>query len=81
MATIKNVRNELIEKILTIENKDFLLALDKLITSSTPTNSNKVSLSDAQIKMLELSEKDIENGRLISQEAMIQRNQEWLNAM
>lgn len=31
--------------------------------------------------MLEMSEEDIQNGKLISQEAMNKRNLEWLNAM
>lgn len=31
--------------------------------------------------MLEMSEKDIKNGKLISQEAMDKRNLEWLNAI
>lgn len=31
--------------------------------------------------MLEMSETDIENGRLISQEAMDKRNLEWLNGL
>jgi hypothetical protein len=35
MASIDNVRNGLIEKILSIRNKDFLVALDKLITTSS----------------------------------------------
>ena len=35
MATVDNIRNRLIDKILSIKNKDFLVALDKLITSSS----------------------------------------------
>ena len=31
--------------------------------------------------MLEMSEKDIKNGQLISQEAMDRRNLEWLNTV
>jgi hypothetical protein len=38
-----------------------------------------VELSSEQKEMLQMSEKDIENGRLISQEAMNKRNLEWLN--
>lgn len=34
MATIDKIRNGLIEKILNIRNKDFLLALDTLISTS-----------------------------------------------
>lgn len=78
MATVDKIRNGLIDKILSINDKDFLEALDKLISSSTP-KSEVISLTKEQIEMLQMSESDIENGRLISQEAMIKRNLEWLN--
>lgn len=80
MATIENIRNGLIGKILSIKNKDFLLALDKLITSSS-SESEIVELTKEQKTMLEMSKKDIENGKLISQEAMDNRNLGWLNIM
>ena len=79
MTTEDNIRNGLIDKILSIRNKDFLIALDKLITSSS-SESDTIELSKEQQIMLEMSEKDIKNGRLISQEAMDKRNLEWLNA-
>ncbi|MFA7326355.1 MAG: hypothetical protein WC121_06795 [Candidatus Kapaibacterium sp.] len=39
-----------------------------------------IELIKAQKKMLEMSEVDIKNGRLILQEALNKRNLEWLNA-
>jgi hypothetical protein len=78
MGTVNKLRNELIEKILTINNEDFLVALDKFISQSA-TESQVISLTATQKKMLEMSEDDIRNGRLISQEAMDKRNLEWLN--
>jgi len=80
MATVDKIRNGLIDNILTIKNKDFLRALDNLITSST-TDTNVVELTAEQKEMLKMSETDIENGRLISQEAMDKRNIEWLNGL
>lgn len=80
MSTIDNIRNGLIDKILSIKNKDLLLALDKLITSSA-SSSDLVELTNEQKTMLEMSEDDIKNGELISQDAMNKRNLEWLNAM
>ena len=80
MATVDKIRNGLIDKILSIKNKDFLVALDKLISSSA-SESEIVELSDEQKIMLEMSEEDIKNGKLISQDAMNKRNLEWLNAM
>jgi len=78
MATIEKIRNGLIDKILTIKNKVFLETLDKMI-SSKAYDSDIVLLTMEQKEMLEMSENDIENGRLISQEAMDKRNLEWLN--
>jgi hypothetical protein len=80
MSTVDKIRNGLINKILTIKNKDFLEALDKLISSST-SYSDVVELTHDQKVMLEMSEDDIQNGRLISQKAMDKRNLEWLNEM
>ena len=78
MATVDKIRNELIDKILAIQNKDFLEALDKLV-SSTVSKDQPVNLSKEQKLMLEMSEEDIKNGRLVSQEEMVKRNLEWLN--
>ena len=80
MATVDKIRSGLIDKILTIRNKDFLVALDNLISSSS-TDNEIVELTNEQREMLEMSESDIQNGRLISQEAMDKRNLEWLNGM
>ena len=80
MTTVDKLRNGLIDKILSIKNKDFLEALDKLISSKS-SDSSIVELSNEQKIMLKISEEDIENGNLISQEAMDKRNLEWLNAM
>lgn len=80
MTSVDNLRNGLIDKILSIKNVAFLEALDQLISSTDP-ESDTVVLTTEQKAMLELSEKDIRDGRLISQEAMEKRNLEWLDAM
>ncbi|SEA46479.1 hypothetical protein [Psychroflexus halocasei] len=80
MATIDNLKNELIDKIMSIENKDFLVALDQLISSNS-SNPEIIELSQEQKAMLELSERDIENERLISQEKMDIRDLEWINEL
>lgn len=80
MATVDKIRSGLIDKILSIKNKDFLVALDNLISSSSAENE-VVELTAEQREMLEMSEADIKNGRLISQEAMNKRNLEWLNGL
>jgi|LakMenEpi03Aug12_release.lakeMendotaPanAssembly.Ray.scaffolds.fasta_scaffold1131649_2 hypothetical protein len=80
MATVDKIRTGLIDKILSINDKDFLEALDKLILSSK-SESEIVELSNEQKIMLEMSEDDIKRGKLISQDAMDKRNVEWLNAL
>jgi hypothetical protein len=80
MATVDKIRSGLITKIQAIRNKEFLMALDNLISSSV-TDSEIVALTAEQKEMLEMSEADIRDGRLISQEAMDKRNLEWLNGL
>ena len=80
MATVDKIRNGLIDRILSIKDKELLEALDQFITSSS-SGSETVELTSEQITMLEMSEEDIKNGDLISQEALDKRNLEWLNAM
>lgn len=80
MASVDKIRNGLIEKILAIRNKDFLIALDLLISSNSE-HSDTIKLTDEQKLMIEMSEKDIQSGKLISQDAMSKRNIEWLNSM
>lgn len=80
MTTIEKIRNGLIDKILSISNKDYLGALDKLVSLS-PSESERKKLTSEQKVMLEMSERDIRKGKLISQKAMDKRNLEWLNEM
>ncbi len=80
MITVENIKKGLIDKIQSIDNKDFLIALDKLILSTYP-ESDVTKLTAEQKIMLEMSEQDIKNKKMISQEAMNKRNLEWLNAM
>lgn len=76
MATIDKIRNNLIDKIISIRDKEILEALDKLVSLS---ESDIVELTNEQKEMLQMSEVDIEKGRLISQDEMNKRNLEWLN--
>ena len=66
MATVDTLRNKLIDKLLTISNKDYLLALNRLAETSTIENE-PVKLTDEQILMLQLSDNDIRTGKIIPQ--------------
>jgi hypothetical protein len=78
MATVDKLRNDLIDKILTIRNKDILIALNKLVSSGS-TDADIIELTDEQRELLQMSDDDIKNDRLISQEAMDKRNRQWLS--
>lgn len=68
----------LIDKILAKKSKNILKALDKLILTSSD-ESEILELTHEQKEMLQMSKEDVEEGRLISQEAMDKRNLERFN--
>ena len=77
MARVDNIRNALISKLLTIKDQDILSAIDRLVTSST--KEQKVELTEEQILMLKMSEDDIKNGKVISQNELFEKERAWLN--
>jgi hypothetical protein len=74
------LRNNIIDKLLTISNKDYLSALYQLVENSSVDN-DIVKLSDEQILMLNLSDKDIEDGKLVSQEDLDKSDLKWLKGL
>jgi hypothetical protein len=80
MATVDTLRNNLIEKLLTISNKDYLLALTQLVDTSA-VEKHPFKLTASQIEMLKLSEEDIKAGRLISHEEVVKADREWLKSL
>lgn len=77
MAEVDKIRNGLIDKILSVRNKELLIELDQLITSKN-LDSALIEISEEQEIILQMSESDIKNGDTISQDEMIKRNLEWL---
>ena len=80
MKTEDILRNNIIDKLLTITNKDYLLALYQLIKTSA-VDKDKVKLTEEQILMLQLSDKDIKNGKLISQSQLDKADLQWLKGL
>ncbi len=80
MITIDNLRNSIIDKLLTISNQEYLEAIYKIVENSS-VNQNTVLLTDEQIRMLQLSEDDIKNGRLIPQTEVEQQDLKWLKGL
>ena len=66
MNTTDILRNNIIDKLLTITNADYLEALYQLVMTSSVDNDT-VTLTEAQIQMLQLSDMDIKNEKFISQ--------------
>ena len=77
MAQIDAIRNGIIDKLLAISDKDYLMALMHLVENSNLQNE-KIKLTREQKLMLEMSANDIKNGRLISQSDLDKSDLEWL---
>jgi hypothetical protein len=80
MRTIDILRNNIIDKLLTINNKDYLSALYQLVNKSSVDNDT-VKLTEEQILMLQLSDDDIKDGNLISQNRLDKDDLQWLKEM
>lgn len=80
MSTTDILRNNIIDKLLTITNKDYLSALYQLVKTSS-VDKDIVELSEEQILMLQLSEEDIKNGKLISQTQLDKDDLKWLKGL
>lgn len=79
MTSTDHIRNGIIEELLTISNKDYLNALFQLVKNS-PADKDTVKLTEEQIVMLKLSERDIKEGRLIPQAQLDKSDLKWLKA-
>ena len=64
MATTTGIRNRLIDRLMSINNSEYLIALEKIIESSNVQQS-KVMLTEEQKIMLAMSDDDIKNGRVL----------------
>lgn len=80
MTAEDNIRNSIIDKLLTISNKDYLAALYQLISTSK-VNDDVIQLSEAQILMLNMSDDDIKNNRVVSQDDLDKMDLEWLKSL
>jgi hypothetical protein len=79
MATVDSIRNGIIDKLLTISNRDFLSALSQLVENSNTDDT--VKLTEEQKLMLKLSDKDIKSGKLISHTQLDKNDLKWLKEL
>lgn len=77
MAQVDVIRNGIIDRLLAISDKDYLMALLRLVDNSS-VEIGKIQLTKEQKLMLEMSEADLQNGRTISQSELDKNDLEWL---
>ncbi len=76
MSGLETIKNSLIDRILATRNKELLKAINSIFDSTQ--NEELVSLTSEQIEMLLMSEKDIENGDILSESELDKSDIEWL---
>lgn len=77
MISITDIRNRLIDQLLSIKDPEYLRALSDMIDRAQ-VEEKAVPLSEEQKMMLSMSEGDIEAGRVIDQLTLNERELEWL---
>ncbi|PCI33319.1 MAG: hypothetical protein COB60_07815 [Flavobacteriaceae bacterium] len=78
MTHIEEIRQSIIDKILSIKNEDLLSAYNKILTS-TKDSTKFLSLTKEQTELLKMSDIDIENENLVSQSEIDKMDAEWLS--
>ena len=77
MESLSKLKNSLIDQIMVTENEELLFAIRNILDS---TDSNeKFELDSYQIEMLLMSEKDISEGNLISEEELRKKDANWMD--
>ena len=77
MAQVDIIRNGIIDRLLSISDKNYLLAIRKIVDNSL-AESDSIKFTDEQKLMLEMSELDIKMGNVISQNDLDKSDLEWL---
>ena len=77
MASTEQIRNNLIDKLISIKNKELLSAVDRLLEVSVK-EEDVYQTSEYQKKALQAGDVDIANGRLISDQDLNNEEDEWL---
>lgn len=76
MTALENIKNNLIDRILATQNEKLLQAINTIFETSSIEET--VVLSSEQIEMLAMSDDDIANGRIVSDEDLKASDPEWL---
>jgi len=74
--TIKELQNSIIQKVLHTDDDQLLDYLNKLLSN---VDENKIyALSDFEKTLISDSQEDYKSGKIVSNEDIISRNEEWL---
>jgi len=77
MATLNEIKNKLIDQILITKNEKLLAAIENIFNATA--TEEKLALDSYQVEMLLMSEKDIEENRLISEADLEKEDSKWMN--
>lgn len=77
MESLSNIKNDLIDQIMVTENEELLFAIQSILESTVP--NEKLVLDSYQIEMLLMSERDISEGNLISEEELRKEDSKWMD--
>lgn len=77
MESLSKLKNNLIDQIMVTENEELLIAIRGVLNSTI--SDKKLLLDSYQIEMLLMSEKDIADGNLISEEDLRKEDSKWMD--
>jgi len=77
MASATDIRNQVIDQLMAINDGDYLQSLSEMI-KNTHFKKTVVPLTKEQKIMLTMSDEDIKAGRTIDQHSLNERELEWL---
>ncbi len=80
MRTSDTIRNELIGKLMTISDKNYLTALHQIVENSA-VDTNDLKLTSEQKLMLDLSEEDIKLNKTMEQSELDKNDLKWLKSL
>lgn len=75
--TADNIRNNIIDKLLPVSNKDYLSALYQVINKNKGSD-DIIHLTESQLQMLQMSEDDLKHGKTLSQKELDNQDLKWL---
>lgn len=76
MTPLETIKNNLIDHIMATKNEKILHAIENLFKSDK--SEETCNLSSQEIEMLAMSEADILNGNLVSEQELDELDKKWL---